>query len=127
MKFRLMTSRETGDILKLLHNKSNILRPNILARIAINLSLLEEEPPESKDFDNKGLEFHRNVLFGEYDRLFKALFAQNLGREIEEEEFFPFLTKCHLERGASLLKKEYEYSGNFKRFLYKYIERGKSN
>ena len=126
MKFRLMTSKKTGDILKLLHNKSN-LRPNILARISINLSLLEDTPPEDKDFNNKGLEFHRNVLFGEYDRLFKAIFAQNLGREIEEEEFFPDLTKLHLERGSKLLKNEYEYSGNFKRFLYKYIERGKVN
>ncbi|GAB6100173.1 hypothetical protein JCM16358_20520 [Halanaerocella petrolearia] len=116
MKFRLKTSKQTKEILKKLQSKSN-LRPNILARIAINLSLTNETPVSEKDYDNDGLEFPRNVLLGEYDSLFRALLTQKIESHLEEEKYFPHYIKLHLERGSKMLEREYEYSGNFKTFV----------
>ncbi|MCK8817160.1 DndE family protein [Natroniella sulfidigena] len=116
MKFRLKTSAKTKEVLKEIQARSN-LRPNILSRIAINLSLVQDDPVKDQEYDNNGLEFPRNVLLGEYDQLYKALISQRLGRHIKEEEYFPNYVKLHLERGTRLLKNEYNYAGNFETFV----------
>lgn len=116
MQFRLKTSKDTMDILKQLQTNTN-LTPNILARLAISLSLLLEEPIEHFESDTNGLEFNRNTLTGTQDFVYKAIIAQQLGRPVSDEEYFPTLIKKHLDRGAKLLENEYKYAGNYEKFI----------
>ncbi|AST07064.1 DNA sulfur modification protein DndE [Anoxybacillus flavithermus] len=116
MQFRLKTSKDTMEILKQMQINTN-LTPNILARLAISFSLLLEEPIEKFESDTNGLEFNRNTLTGSYDFAYKAIIAQQLGRGITDEEYFPTLLKKHLDRGAKLLENEYKYAGNYEKFI----------
>jgi len=113
---RLKTSKETMDILKNIQKRSN-LRPNILARIAINLSISYNNKLSKEDYDNDGLEFRKETLFGDYEILFKALMTRVLEKKLRDEEFFPDYTKLFLENGTRLLKREYEFAGNYDTFL----------
>ena len=116
MSSRLITSENAKNILKDIQARSG-LRPNILARIAINLSINEDTSINNKDYDRNGLEFHRHVLLGDYDQLFKALISQHLNRNISEEKFFPDYIQIFLEEGVKILKREYDYAGNYKTFI----------
>ncbi|MBB5172440.1 DNA sulfur modification protein DndE [Texcoconibacillus texcoconensis] len=119
MNFRLKTTQYTAEKLKQLHTSTN-LTPNILARLAVSLSLKEEHPVSTQEMDTNGIEFNRNTLTGKYDYVFKALIAQHCQREISDDEYFPGLFNAHLERGIRYLANEYQYAGNSEKFL-KYI------
>jgi DNA sulfur modification protein DndE len=117
MNFRLRTSRLTGDTLKSLQASTG-LTPNIIARIAVALSLRNRDPVVVREHvDTGGLEFHRDTLTGDFDYVFKALIAQHTKRAISDEEYFPGLFKAHLERGVKLLYDEYQYAGNYERLI----------
>ena len=117
MLFRLKTAERTQQILEDLYSSTN-LTPNILSRIAISLSLLDEKTGiENINYDSRGIEFNRNTLTGDLDFIYKSLIAQSLSREITDEEYFPGLIKKHLDRGARLLESEYRYAGNYEKFL----------
>lgn len=116
MQFRLKTSKDTMEILKQMQTNTN-LTPNILARLAISLSLLLEDPIEEFESDANGLEFNRNTLTSTQDFAYKAIIAQQLGRMITDEEYFPTLIKKHLDRGTKLLENEYKYAGNYEKFI----------
>ncbi|SDK99889.1 DndE family protein [Halanaerobium congolense] len=124
MASRLKTTEKTMEILKDLEQKSN-LRPNILARIAINLAIQNSISPDNNDinYDNKGLEFHRQTLFGDYEQLIKSMISQKLNKHLTEEEFFPEITKFYLEEGVKLLESEYNYANNFERFFKNLINK----
>lgn len=116
MQYRLKTSRKTHDILKELQSSTN-LTPNILGRLAISLSLLLNDSIEDFETDTNGLEFNRHTLTGHYDFIYKALIAQQIGRRLTDEEYFPTLLKKHLDRGARLLINEYKYAGNYEKLI----------
>lgn len=116
MGFRLKTSKQTMLILKDLQAATR-LTPNILARIAIGLSLRDPESVEEYPTDNHGLEFNRHTLTGEHDCLFKMLMAQHCGRKLSDEEYFPGYIKLHLDRGIEYLANEYKYAGNYQRLV----------
>ena len=116
MNFSLKTSKKTQDTLKSLEGSTR-LAPNILARLAINLSLLDPAPIAEKEADTAGIDFRRPTLTGSYDLLFKCLIAQHAGRHLSDEEYFPFYVKQHLERGAIKLENEYKHAGNFEKFV----------
>lgn len=119
---RLRTSENTKEILLKLKDRSRLL-PNILARIAINLSIIQEEPIDTNiEYDSGGLEFHSEILFGEYEILFKALMTQRNEQFLTDKDFFPVYTKAHLERGARLLNSEYEFAGNFETFIINLLD-----
>ncbi|MFW6025412.1 MAG: DndE family protein [Candidatus Woesearchaeota archaeon] len=126
---RLKTSEKTKEILKELENRSN-LRPNILARIAINLVINAEKIPPEKNYDNNGLELRKETLFGNYEILFKALILQNEKEntnknnldKIKDMPFYPDKVKQYLDFGAELLKSEYEFAGNFDQFTLNLID-----
>ncbi len=118
---RLKTSKKTMNILKNIQSRSN-LRPNILARIAINLSISSNIEITEKKYDNEGLEFRKETLFGDYEILFKALIRQDQNKNISEEKFFPYWTKIYLEYGTELLQSEYEFAGNIDTFLVNIID-----
>ena len=115
MNFRLKTSKETGILLNELQSSTN-LTWNILARIAISLSLKITALPEPVN-DKSGVDIHRNALTGENDYLFKAMIRQHANKNVPESEYFPDLFNAHLERGIRLLDSEYKHAGNYEKLL----------
>ncbi len=116
MHFRMRTSAKTMHILKDLQIKTR-LAPNILARLAIGLSLQDLDPIDDLEVDNSGLEFNRHTLTGEHDVVYKALISQHCRRHLNDDEYFPEYIKKHLDRGALKLSNKYEYAGNAEKFL----------
>ncbi|MCP3742479.1 DNA sulfur modification protein DndE [Rossellomorea sp. BNER] len=116
MNFQLKTSNYVAERLKQLHASTN-LTPNILARLAIALSLKQEGIPDIPRSESNGRDFNRNTLTGEHDYLYRALMAQHANREVSDEEFFPGLFNAHLERGIRLLSGEYQHAGNYDKFI----------
>ncbi|KAB7707123.1 DUF1832 domain-containing protein [Bacillus aerolatus] len=121
MNFRLKTNTKTAEILKSLQSTTN-LTPNILSRLAISLSLRDQNMPNSVQSDNGGLEFNRNTLTGDQDYFYKVLIRQHANRSVEEEDYFPGLFNAHLARGAELLEQEYKYSGNYDKFIVNLVK-----
>lgn len=116
MSFRLKTTNDTAEKLKFLHNATGIT-PNILSRIAVAFSLQIESQPEPVQGESNGIEFNRHTLTGEMDVIYKSLIKQHLGRSISERDYFPDLFNAHLTRGIQLVEQEYQYAGNYAKFL----------
>lgn len=115
MNFRLKTSKQTGEKLISLQSTTG-LTWNVLARLAISLSL--KDPSQPALVNNKsGVDIHRNALTGEYDYVYKAIIRQHAKRNIAEEEYFPDIFNAHLERGIILLENEYKHAGNYEKLL----------
>lgn len=113
MNFKLKTSKETMTIFVNLGNSIH-LQPFILAKIAIALSIKNNECLDENDFstDNDGLELNRQTITGEYDELFKALIISKINKRLNDDDYFPKYIKAHLDRGAKLLFAEYRYNPN---------------
>lgn len=117
MQFRLKTSGRAHTILKDLYASTKIT-PNILARLAFSLSLMNPEPIENFQSDtNNGMEFNRPTLTGDHDILYRCLLMQREQRFISDDEFFPRLMKLHIDRGVEQLWAEYRYTGSYERFI----------
>jgi DNA sulfur modification protein DndE len=72
--------------------------------------------PLSKfDFDNdaQGLELNRQTITGEFDAMFKSLIEILEDKHLEDDNYFRYYLKGHLDRGAVMLENEQRYSGNF--------------
>ena len=122
MKFRLKTSKDTGERLVYLQSTTG-LTWNILSRIAVSLSL--QDPTMPALVENKaGVDIHRNAMTGENDYIFKALIRQHAKRNVPDEEYFPDLFNAHLERGIVLLENEYKHAGNYEKLLQNLINTG---
>ena len=113
MTNKLHTSSKTQEIFSSLGQSLN-LQPFILSKLAIALSI-KKGSLMSSDFetDNNGLELSRQVIFGDHDLLFRCLIAKNEGRVVREDDYFPYLVKAHLDRGAKLLENEKRYTKDF--------------
>ena len=113
MIYKLRTSKETMDTFMSI-GVSQGLQPFVLSKIAIALSI-RKGGIEAKDFksNSDGLELNRQTIFGEYEILFKALITMATGDELSDKDFFPRITKAHLDRGAGLLANEIRYGMNF--------------
>ncbi|WP_102706496.1 DNA sulfur modification protein DndE [Terribacillus saccharophilus] len=126
MNFRLKTTSKAAESLKDLQ-KATGLTPNILARIAISLSVIEPSNPQPIQPDSKGLDFNRNTLTGDQDYFYKSLIRQHAQREVPEDEYFPYLFNAHLDRGISILENEYKHAGNYDKLLKNLIKVCESN
>lgn len=124
MGFRLKTSKKTMENFEYLETKMR-LQPFALSKIAIMLSLKEKESIEEiGDEDQKGLELNRQTIMGDYDEIFKCLIEKDLNKSLTDDEYFPQYTKKHLDRGAEILRKKYDYSGNYERLFKSLLEGG---
>jgi DNA sulfur modification protein DndE len=76
-----------------------------LCRLAVCLSLSEPGRPDPSIYDEKGLEFNRYTLTGEWDRLFVAYIREWLAAELpgggDEDLWF----RAHINRGLPLLQR----------------------
>lgn len=104
-------SKEAHEFLEHTLAKRTGIRRNVWARIAVARSLTLESPAADQSYDSEGTELARHTILGEQDALFKAMFALKYQREVSDDEFFPGLFKVHMERGARLLKQDWELSG----------------
>ncbi len=126
MKFQLRTSKIVEKMIMELFAVTKIT-PNILARIAVALSISRDPSQPQESSDRSGKEFNRDTLTGEYDYIFKALIAQHAGREITDEEYFPSLFNAHLERGIRILSNEYKYAKNIENLVRNLITSNKDD
>lgn len=113
MTNKLHTSKHTQQIFTSL-GQSLGLQPFILSKIAIALSIRKGRL-ENSDFttDNEGLELSRQTIFGDHDLIFKSLIVNRQNKAIMDDEYFPYMVKAHLDRGANLLEFEKRYSKDF--------------
>lgn len=122
MGFRLKTSKKTEEIFEEIGYSSN-LKPFILSKLAISLSLNSSQSiDEYLETDQNGLELNRQTIMAEYDDLYKVLIEQNLGRSITDDEFYPYYSKKHLDRGAIILRDKIRYFGNYDLFFKSIIK-----
>jgi DNA sulfur modification protein DndE len=77
-----------------------------LCRLAFCLSLSEPGHPDPASYDERGIEFNRYTLTGEWDRLFVAYVREWLALEEpggpEEEGTW---LRAHINRGLSILQR----------------------
>ena len=94
---------------------SEQLQPFILAKLALALSIKSGVKLSKDDFhtDNLGLELNRQTITGEYDLLFKSLIIMQEQKTINDDEYFKYYLKGHLDRGAIMLENEQRYGGMF--------------
>lgn len=80
------------------------LTPNILCRLALCLSLSDSSIPNGKLDDEKGQEFSRYTLLGEWDAFFIALLRERLIRDnLDPDKDLMPQFKAHLNRGVMML------------------------
>lgn len=126
MKTRLYTSLEAKNILTDLESRTK-LTPNIICRYGIILSI-KSGMTLKFNYDNNGQEFHRPILTGEYDIVFRELIKSIEQEYINDDDYFSKYLKAHLENGVRLLKNEIDLCGSFDSFLHEYFnpERGRT-
>lgn len=124
MKTKLNTSKNAEDILKSIRSRFD-LRPNIICRLAITLSLKEKDSP-SMVKDSSGKEFNRITLTGDDDLLFRELIKQHEGEYITDDEYMETYLKAHIERGLKILQKNIQQSKSFDNYLINLIKNGDS-
>lgn len=124
MGFRLKTSKKTKEIFELI-GASSELKPFALCKIAISLSLQEDDDINEFKSDNNGMELQRATVTGDLDALYKCLMESYANKHLSDDDYFPNHTKKHIDRGAKLLATNYEYAGgNLEKFLNKVINKG---
>lgn len=127
MGFRLKTSKKTKEIFEEIGRSSN-LKPFALSKIAVSLSLKSDTPLSEEERDSNGLELQRSTVTGEFDSIFKALIEMDLGRNIDDDEYYPKYMKLHMDRGAELLYNDFRYSkGNLEKFINNALNKGDEN
>ena len=112
MIFRLRTSKKAMDIFTDLQNKTN-LKPFILVKLAIALSLKNDIKTLNFNTDTNGLDLNKQTITGKYDVMYRCLIEQHCGKHLKDEEYFPNYIKAHIDRGAVLLAEEYKYAKDF--------------
>lgn len=80
------------------------ITPNISGRFAMCLSLRDPSVPNPDEFDEKGSEIQPQVLFGDYENVFLALFIQRLKKDrLNPELYLNRMLRAHFNRGAIAL------------------------
>jgi DNA sulfur modification protein DndE len=81
------------------------LTPNILCRMALCLSIAEPSIPDTKIDDEKGQEFSRYTLLGEWDPFFISILRERLIHDkLDPENDLLVQFKAHLNRGIMMLQ-----------------------
>jgi len=96
-------SYRSQNLLGQLKMKTGIT-PNITGRFALCLSLKDPSIPNPAEFDERGSEIHPQVLFGDYENVFLALFIQRLKKDgLEPELYLNRMLRAHFNRGVIAL------------------------
>ena len=122
MKTKINVSSAADDILLKIKSKFSI-RPNIICRYAILLSLQVEDDPKVCN-DNSGREFNRITLTGDEDLLIRELIKMHYKEFVSDDEYMDVFLKAHLERGLQLLSKNIAQTKSFDNYLLQLIKNG---
>ena len=80
------------------------LTQNLLGRFALCLSLKDPSIPNPDEFDERGSEIHPQVLFGDYENVFLALFIHRLKKDkLDAELYLNKMMRAHFNRGTIAL------------------------
>jgi Predicted ATPase len=106
----IKTNKANHVVVRTLTTKFGFPNESIAAKIAINYTFQLNKTfnvGDFKDLDNTGKEYDENTLFGGRDNyaLYRALFNQQYGRLLGEDEFYR-LVKIHLDWGLERLREE---------------------
>ncbi|MBQ4122639.1 DndE family protein [bacterium] len=114
MVFKIRTSKKAMEYFEAINSSEN-LPPFILSKLAIAMSLKNQNPLNENDFktDTLGLELNRQTITGEYDDLFKCLIEMYEKKHLNDDEYFQKYLKAHLDRGAQMIYGEYKYGRDF--------------
>jgi DNA sulfur modification protein DndE len=81
------------------------LTPNIVCRMGLCLSIAEPSIPDTKMDDDKGQEFSRYTLLGEWDTFFISILRERLIQDkLDPEKDLVVQFKAHLNRGIMMLQ-----------------------
>lgn len=122
MKTKINVSSKSDEILSKIKSKFSI-RPNIICRYAILLSLRVEEDPKVCS-DNSGREFNRITLTGDDDLILRELIKMHYKEFISDDEYMEVFLKAHLERGLTMLSNNISQAKSFDNYLYQLIMNG---
>jgi len=122
MKTKINVSSGADEILSKIRSKFSI-RPNIVCRYAVILSLQVDEDPIVCN-DNSGREFNRVTLTGDDDILIRELIKMHYTEFISDDEYMNVFLKAHLERGLKLLSKNISQTKSFDNYLMQLIMNG---
>ncbi|HEX8745142.1 MAG TPA: DNA sulfur modification protein DndE [Thermoleophilaceae bacterium] len=100
---KIQLDESSVQLLKTLKSRTGLTH-QYTCRLAFCLSLAEPGHPNPGDYDEKGVEFNRYTLTGEWDRLFVAYLQQWLATEQPGDEFQPAdWFRAHINRGLTIL------------------------
>jgi len=122
MKTKINVSSGADEILSKIRSKFSI-RPNIVCRYAVILSLQVVEDPVVCN-DNSGREFNRVTLTGDDDILIRELIKMHYTEFISDDEYMNVFLKAHLERGLKLLSQNIAQTKSFDNYLMQLIMNG---
>ena len=79
------------------------LTPNLICRIGFCLSLDDPRIPDPNHYDEKGPEFNRPTLLGDWEDVSEALLRERLVRDgLEPNADFQPQLRAHMNRGAEM-------------------------
>lgn len=122
MKTKINVSSKAEEILSSIRSKYAI-RPNIICRYAILLSLRKEDEPNNCS-DNSGREFNRITLTGDDDLLIRELIKMHYNEFKSDDEYMDVYLKAHLERGLNMLSNNIAQAKSFDNYLLQLIMNG---
>jgi DNA sulfur modification protein DndE len=100
---KIRASEKTTKMFPILKKRTG-LTPNILCRMAICLSITDPAIPTSKVDDERGQEFSRYTLLGEWDPFFIAILKERLIQDgLDPDNDLMPQFKAHLNRGVAML------------------------
>ena len=108
----IKTSLSNKEVVTNLTTKLQLGAENVIARIALSLSLSKLKKFDISDIkDSKGKEYTKNIFFGDYYFIYVSLVCQlyNINRL---DPSIPKLIKIHLDDGLEILDKEFSDSNN---------------
>lgn len=108
----IKTSLSNKEVVTNLTTKLQLGAENVIARIALSLSLSKMKKFDISDIkDSKGKEYTKNIFFGDYYFIYVSLVCQlyNINRL---DPTIPKLIKIHLDDGLEILDKEFSDSNN---------------
>ena len=111
MSSKLKLTRESTEQLDQLSSNLS-LRRNIVCRLAISASLIDDVSPTIEMDDLSGQEFNKSTILGTDEQIFTVLITQHYGTRIPDEVFFSKYVRAEIINGLSKLSKLYRQTNS---------------
>jgi DNA sulfur modification protein DndE len=100
---KIQLDEASTQLLKTLKFRTGLTH-QYLCRVAFCVSLAEPGVVDPATFDEKGLEFNRYTLTGEYDALFLAYLREWIAMTVTDEPYSETdWARAHINRGLTIL------------------------